>query len=107
MLTGNCPGRAPQADSAAQTSQDFYFWLSVATRLSPTETSNPLRAFPSRAEYDQAFVGVTRESRTAESARVLTRSGNHTGESHGTGIKNNTSGSLSERGHRTVAQSAA
>ncbi len=56
---------------------------------------------------DQVFAGVTRESRTAASARALTKSGNHTGESQGTGIRNSTSGSLSERGHLTVAQSAA
>src|SRR5207247_431111 len=56
---------------------------------------------------DQLFGGDTRAKRTAAMPRALTRRGNHTGESHGTGIKNSTSGSLTERGQRTVAQRAA
>ena len=48
--------------------------------------------------------GFTRVNRTAKTARMLTRSGNHTGASQGTGMRNSTSESLSECGHLTVAQ---
>jgi hypothetical protein len=54
----------------------------------------------------QFFVAATLVSRTAATARPLTMRGNHTGDNHGTGIRNSTSGSLSETGHLTVAQSA-
>src|SRR5689334_5434674 len=53
------------------------------------------------------FGGVTRAKRTARIASPLTKSGNHTGEIHGRGIRNKTSGSRSESGQRTVAQSTA
>src|SRR5262249_48277500 len=48
-----------------------------------------------------------RANRTAATASTLTRRGNHTGEVHGRGIRNRTSGSRKDSGQRTVAQSAA
>jgi hypothetical protein len=52
----------------------------------------------------QAFPGLLRDSRMATSVRPLTSKGNHTGASQGSGIRNSTSPSLIDCGHRIVAQ---
>src|SRR5205814_9558211 len=60
-----------------------------------------------RSQPYSLFGGAACAKRTARMARRLTRSGYHTGEIHGRGIRNKTSGSRSDNGQRTVAQSTA